>query len=349
MADIDSTIAVPEALSTPGLSFRRFRGESDYAPMADVFTRSWAGDGLSHVLTPEEAARHYSSVKNGDPYRDFLMVEIALDSQSQPQLVGYGRADWEEESSTDGSGTKRVHRFKLYLVPEWRGVGIERAMLLYYERHLGKIAASYDFAGGRYLQTFVSDRHVAMVETLEGEGYEAMRYEYEMVRPDLESIPDLPLPEGIEVRPVRPEHLRTIWEAEVEAFGDDWDHSEPVEGDYERWLNYPNFQPHLWQVAWDSQSNQVAGMIRNYISEEENQRYGRQQGYTEWISVRRPWRRRGLARALLARSLKMHKDLGMTQARLSVDSQNETGALQLYESMGFRVIVRTPTYRKQLA
>jgi len=169
-----------------------------------------------------------------------------------------------------------------------------------------------------------------------------------MVRPDMENIPDVPLPEGIEVRPVQPEHMRAIWEAEVEAFRDHWGFSEPEEGDYERWLNFPNFQPYLWQVAWDSESDQIAGMIRNYISEEENLQYSRQQGYAEWISVRRPWRRRGLARALLARSLRMHKDLGMTQAALSVDSQNATGALQLYESMGFRQITRTPTYRKPL-
>ena len=90
-------------------------------------------------------------------------------------------------------------------------------------------------------------------------------------------------------------------------------------------------------------------MIRNFISEEENRRYNRLRGYTEWISVRRPWRKRGLARALLARSLRMHKDLGMNEAALSVDSQNSTGALQLYESMGFRMVTRTPTYRKPLA
>jgi ribosomal protein S18 acetylase RimI-like enzyme len=104
----------------------------------------------------------------------------------------------------------------------------------------------------------------------------------------------------------------------------------------------------MWVGSWDLDFNHGAGMLRNYVSEEENQRHGRQQGYTEWISVRRPWRRHGLARALLARSLQMHKDLGMTQAALSVDSENAAGALQLYESMGFRLVARTPTYRKPL-
>jgi ribosomal protein S18 acetylase RimI-like enzyme len=45
----------------------------------------------------------------------------------------------------------------------------------------------------------------------------------------------------------------------------------------------------------------------------------------------------------------MHKELGMTEAALSVDSQNTSGALQLYESMGFRLVVRVTTFRKEMA
>jgi ribosomal protein S18 acetylase RimI-like enzyme len=351
-------IAVPEALAAPGFTFRRFQDESDYPQVTEVFTRSWEADGLEVVMTAQDAARLYSNMRNFDPYQDILIVEVARGSQRQP--VAYGRADWQDQVE-DGGGpatkgpqetraTIRIYGFKCYLVPEWRGKGIERAMLLYYEKHLAKIARaqSDDFPGPRYLQTFLSDRHRAFIEVLESEGYEAVRYEYEMLRPDLENVPDQPLPEGLEVRLVQAEHLRAIWEAEVEAFRDHWGYSEPEESDYQRWLDYPNFQPHLWQVAWDGQGDRVAGMVRNYINEEENQRYGRQRGYTEWISVRRPWRRRGLARALLALSLLMHKELGMSQAALSVDSQNPAGALQLYESMGFRVVTRTPTYRKPL-
>jgi mycothiol synthase len=363
----NNRIEVVGAPSIAGLSFRRFRGESDYPQIAEVFTRSWEADGVQVLISAEDAQRLYSNMKNFDPYQDFLIVEVVRSLQRQ--MVGYGRADWQDEDSEEHSegndapetkgtkGTIRIYAFKFYLVPEWRGKGIERAMLLYYERHLGEIAGRHQllpssFSGSRFLQSFVPDRYPAYIEALETEGYEAVRYEYEMVRPDLENVPDLALPDGIEVRPVQPdqpEHLRAIWEAEVEAFRDHWGFSEVEEEDYRRWQDYPNFQPHLWQVAWDEGKDQVAGMIRNFISDEENQRYGRQRGYTEWISVRRPWRRRGVARALLARSLRMHKDLGMSQAALSVDSQNPGGALQLYESMGFRVVTRTPTYRKPLA
>jgi len=344
-------IDVPEAPALQGLTFRRFRGKSDYPHIAEVFSRSWAADGTQFVLTAEEAEQTYSNMKNFDPYRDFLMVEVTGGDRTR-RLVGYGRADWQDEvdegDSAPGNMT-RIYGFKWYMEPEWRGMGIEQALLLYYERHLGTIATSHEFAGPRALQTFVSDRYTAYVQALESHEYEPVRYEYEMIRPDMEGIPDLPMPDGLEVRPVQPEQLRAIWEAEVEAFRDHWGFMEPEEADFGRWSNEPNFQPHLWQVAWDAGSGQVAGMIRNYISEEENLTYGRQRGYTEWISVRRPWRWRGLARALLARSLRMHKELRMTEAALSVDSQNTSGALQLYESMGFRSVVRVTTFRKEMA
>jgi ribosomal protein S18 acetylase RimI-like enzyme len=92
----------------------------------------------------------------------------------------------------------------------------------------------------------------------------------------------------------------------------------------------------------------VAGQVLTYIDAAENTEYHRKRGHTEFISVRRPWRRRGLARALIARSLRVQKELGMTQSALGVDTQNLHGALRLYESMGFEVVKQSATYRKPL-
>ena len=148
------------------------------------------------------------------------------------------------------------------------------------------------------------------------------------------------------MRPVKPEHIRPIWEAAKEAFRDSWQYSEEwfSENAYESWQKEPSFQPELWQIAWDG--DQVAGMVQNFIYHEENEEYGRKRGYTEGICVRRPWRRRGLARALIARSFGILKDLGMEEAGLGVDTQNQNGALQLYESLGFRPVKRHSTYHK---
>ena len=88
--------------------------------------------------------------------------------------------------------------------------------------------------------------------------------------------------------------------------------------------------------------------MRTYIDHEQNKLYDRQRGWTEFISVRQPFRRRGLARALIARSLRVQKQAGMTESALSVDSENLSGATKVYEDCGFRVVKRMTVYRKPL-
>ena len=170
-----------------------------------------------------------------------------------------------------------------------------------------------------------------------------------MVRPDLENIPNFPIPEGLEVRQVLPEHYRAIWDADNEAFRDHWGYSEPSEQDYQAWLvDKTTFQPELWQIAWDIETNQVAGQVKTFIDHEQNKLYDRKRGWTEMISVRRPFRRRGLARALIARSLQAQKQAGMTESALGVDSENLSGATRIYEDCGFRVMKTETIYRKPL-
>jgi GNAT superfamily N-acetyltransferase len=146
---------------------------------------------------------------------------------------------------------------------------------------------------------------------------------------------------------VQPEHIPQIWAAAKEAFRDHWGFCEDEwDRELEGWREAPTFMPHLWQVAWAG--DEVAGQVQNFIDHAQNQEYGRLRGWTEGISVRRPWRRQGLAKALIARSFRLHKELGMTEAALGVDAQNPNGALQLYKSMGFQVVKRMTTYRKAM-
>jgi ribosomal protein S18 acetylase RimI-like enzyme len=180
---------------------------------------------------------------------------------------------------------------------------------------------------------------------LEAAGYRPVTHFADMLRPDLDDIPEAALPAGLEVRPVMLEHYRAIWEAEVEAFQDHWGASFD-EKDYQRFLDEPTFGPALWRIAWDG--DQVAGQVRSYIDSPENEEFGRRRGYAENISVRRPWRRQGLARALLVESLHALKRRGMEQAALGVHFENPRQALQLYESVGFGVVRMNTTVRKPL-
>ena len=102
-----------------------------------------------------------------------------------------------------------------------------------------------------------------------------------MVRSLAEPIPDFPLPPGLELRPVRPEQYRPIWDASHEAFRDHWGYSPWSEEEYERWLKEPvQFMPALWQVAWDVERDEIAGQIQTYIDARENEKFARRRGYT---------------------------------------------------------------------
>ena len=88
------------------------------------------------------------------------------------------------------------------------------------------------------------------------------------------------------------------------------------------------------------------GHVLTFIDHAENEKFNRKRGYTEGIGVARAWRRQGLARALIARSLKAQKAAGMTGSALVADSDSTSGVLRLYESCGFQVVYRDPVYRK---
>ncbi len=305
--------------------------------MVAIIEASKVADQIERTNSVEEIAHTYSHLVNCDPYQDMIFAEI------HGEAIGYGRAWW-----THKANGERIYYHVGFLKPAWRRKGIGSAMLRFLQNRMAQVAADPG-DGPRYLQAFVDETERDTEMLLKEHNYAAVRYAFQMVRPDLEAIPDFPLPAGLEVRPVLPEHYRQIWEADVEAFKENWGFSPPTEEEYRAWLSNPvEFRPALWQVAWDVDTNEVAGMVRGFINEEENEEYHRKRGWTENISTGRPWRKRGLAHALIVRTLRTFKEMGMTESALYVDAENPTGALSVYESCGFRRVKRSATYRKEL-
>ncbi len=335
---IHDPIQTNNAPNIPGLVFRHFRGESDFPKMAAAVEASAEADQVERATTVEDIANLYAHLTNCDPYQDMILTEV------DGKVIGYSRGWWFQEENGP-----RLYGFVGFLVPDWRrkGVGIE--MLHWIENRLRTVASEHPAEEAKFFQAFLSESEVGLAAMLEKEGYQPIRYGWEMLRPTLDDIPAYPLPEGVELRPVLPEHYRAIWDASDEAFRDHWGYVQPSEEDYQNWLNDKIvFQPDLWQIAWDIESNEVAGQVRTFIDHAVNEKYNRKRGYTEFISVRRPWRKRGLARALIVRSLQVQKEHGMTESALGVDSENLSGATRIYEACGFQVVKKSINYRKAL-
>jgi GNAT superfamily N-acetyltransferase len=334
-------IDLPYAPALPGLAFRHFQGRADYQNILDMINASKRADQIDRTDTVEDIARYYEHLNNCDPYEDMIFAEV------DGQTIAYGRGEWVVDEKDRWLGVHIAFSHQ-----EWRRKGVGTAMLRYLENHLRQKSIELMERGvikegtRRYLETFSSETEIEKEILLKKAGYEPVRFGFSMVRPFSEPINISPMPEGLEIRTVQPDQFRLVWEADQEAFRDHWGYVEGTEVDYQRWLKDPLMDPELWRVAWDG--DQVAGMVLNFVNEKENEEYNRLRGWTEFISVRRPWRRRGLARALLTSSLQMFKETGMDHAALGVDTENTTGALNLYKSVGFVVEKKHTTFWKEL-
>jgi len=320
-----------------GLNFRHFQGENDYDQIAYVLTTSDAADHSQREVDAADISNAYQHLSNCDPYRDMIIAEVA------GEMIGYARGWWLDESDT-----KRIYSHNGFLIPEWRRKGIGQAMLLWMEQRLREITATHPPDTAKYFQVNISQFQKGTAILLECSGYQPKRYFYEMLRPTLADILESPLPGGLEIRPVEPEHYPAIWKSVDETSQDEWGYKKPTDQDYQDWLASPRFQPDLWQVAWDVHTNSVVGHVLTFIDQDENKQLNRKRGYTEGIGVDQSWRRRGLARALISRSLQAQKAAGMTESALVSDSVNSSGATRLYESCGFQVVKHDTVYRKPL-
>jgi GNAT superfamily N-acetyltransferase len=329
-----TTVVLKDAPQINGLQFRLFRGEVDFPEMVAAINAAKLADGVERSDTVEDIRKNYAHLSNCDPFQDVLLAEV------DERVVGYSRVTW----YVDEHAKARIYVSFAFIHPDWRRKGIGRAMLHHNQARLSAIAAGHPDDMPRFFESFGQDSEKENERLLLSEGYQPVRHGNLMVRPNLDNIPDLPLPEGLEVHPVLPEHHRKIWDAAAEAFRDHWGYAEQTEEDYQSWQQHRNTQPEMWEVAWDG--DEVAGSVQAYIDTQENEEYQRKRGWTEGISTRRPYRKQGLAAALMARSLRKQKSLGMTESALGVDTQNLSGALRLYEKMGFRMVHRSTTYRK---
>lgn len=322
----------------PGLGLRHFGGEGDLAGMAEVANASDAADYVENVRTVAGMSAMYSALVNCDPYRDVVIAEIGQ------RIVGYARGWWKEEV-----GGTVLHLQTGFVAPAWRRRGIGLAMQRWLEARQHAIDAQLAAHPTALFNVFVTQDEHARAALLQASGFTVARYLTAMVRPDLEAIAPHVLPQGLEIRPVVPAHYRAIWQADLEAMREHWGRAEPASNAYEAWQREPEFQPDLWSVAWNIATDQVVGQVRAFVRPEENRRFGRLRGYTEFISVHPAWRGRGIARALIAHSLRGQAHLGLQESALEVDSASPSGAVQLYASCGFRAVARNMVFRKPLA
>jgi ribosomal protein S18 acetylase RimI-like enzyme len=168
----------------------------------------------------------------------------------------------------------------------------------------------------------------ASIDYLKGKGFIHYQTCYTMRRDLAEALPDLPTPEGVEVRAWRMEserEQRAYLEAFEAAFQNE---SKPLE-ELQHFMRSEQWSVGTTFTAFAGE--RVVGSVAAWYSP--GSRAG---GKTEAVFVVPEWQRRGIARCLLRESLLYLRERGLAFAELEMDSENGP-ARSLYESLGYRV------------
>jgi mycothiol synthase len=178
-------------------------------------------------------------------------------------------------------------------------------------------------------------------------GYSLVRT-FWMMRIALDSPPPVArVPEGIVIRTFEPgrDELPT-YTALADSFAEHW--GGPF-GSFEDWRHRhvdgegSGFDPSLWFLATnDGEVVGAAACLARSPRSDDTAEVG-------VLGVRRPWRRRGIALALLHSAFGEFHRRGIPLAELGVDAENATGATHLYERAGMRVAFSWELWEKQLS
>lgn len=315
------------SISSTNVVLRAYSGPEDHPAMNDVSNAVRVFNGDPNIGTIADMDNYYGHLEHADLPRDCRLVEL------DGAVVAYGRASWNALANGEGQvdGILNIH-------PDHRGRGIEDLLVDHAIRRSGEIISIRGTAIRTRIILYVTGNDPHQARVAEGRGFAVVRSGAQLIRPSLDDIPDVPLPTGLEVRPIdrgdRAVHRR-IFDADARAFADSYGQQMASDAEFDEFIHMPTFNPELWRVAFHG--GEIAGQILNYMSEAPAPD-GSLIGWTEAISVQPEFRRRGLARALLVASLQAVRDEGATAAGLGVDLQNPNQAQALYESLGFRIV-----------
>jgi mycothiol synthase len=219
--------------------------------------------------------------------------------------------------------------------PQWRGRGIGRQVLAWQQARGRQLLAASGKELPARLAVFTDDGAEATVRLLRASGFTPARFYAEMRRPLDVELPAVEVPDGLSIVPWSAELDEQVRLAHNEAFADHWG-SEPRTA--EDWSQGRSMFAPTWSfVALDDATGDVAGYLMSGRYEHDWPVIGYKAGYTDLLGVRRAWRGRRLAPALLATVMAAYQADGMDYAELGVDTANQSGAHRLYEGLGYAV------------
>jgi len=237
----------------------------------------------------------------------------------------------------------------VFVHPRGGEPGLARRLLDLVERRAAELAAERAYAEPR-LDVYAAGVNAEKRRLLEEGGYQLRRRVLRMAVDLDEETPCVTPPGGVEIRTLRPgADDRTMYEVMHAAFaGDSWQSHEPYDAWRQRLVEYPDFDPGLWFLAWAvgapgdpaTGAEQAVGGLIAYDHGD--------LGWVKGLGVLKQWRRRGLGAALLSSAFSALQARGQRRVELGVDAEAATRPIDLYARAGMHVAHEYLMYQRRL-
>jgi mycothiol synthase len=313
-----------------GLTIRPYAG-SDAASVAPMMSAVLAAGGLSRPFS-EGVIRSWFS-RAADLAADTRLMLATDGTVAAAALVTAPSSSGPGSGGTRAGAIGGVH-------PGYRGQGLGRDLLAWQFERAAAMRAAAPAGPPWLIQAQAGQADESAARLFRRFGLAPVRYFLGM-QAATAGDRAAPAPPGIRVLPYSAPLRAAVHAAHEEAFADHWGHEY---SDAEAWSAHttgdPTFRPDLSRIGLDA--GEVAGYVLAYAAPADSIYIGQ-------VGTRRPWRGQGLASALLAASLAAAAAAGLTSAALDVDADSPTGAVAIYERLGFTAAaVPSVTYERAL-
>lgn len=304
--------------------------------MSELLNYAGSVEQLDESASPDELRQWFTS-PSIDPQRNIRLWEDA-----GGRLVGMALLMTlaPTETSTDG-------RLVFYIHPDAAQSGLDDELIAWAESRLRAHGARRGVPCKLFSGTM--EHYKRRGEALERNGFTLARYFFVMHRPLHEPLEEPHFPEGFTLSNVaeHPEIDRYV-EMHNLSFVDHWSFHPMLPERRAHLMKDPQYRPEGGLLAL-APDGTFAAFADCYIDEGHNERAGKSEGWIGTLGTRRGYRKIGLGRAMLLAGLHWLKSQGLETGVLDVDADNPTGALRLYESVGFRTVKTEVVYTKEVA
>ena len=310
---------------------------------------------LTHVSTTAPVVRTLSA-DDADAIAELVTIcEIAETGEPDPELVdwinvGAKRESWHAFGIEDEHGLAAVSIADCEVGAAAVEVEVRVRPGLDLDLGLPLLQAGREaalaFDPSKSVHLFTNSTATGYRRWLEAQGATEIRHFWRMAIDFDDEEPAVPVAaEGVRLRLAREddeEDLRRIFTIVDTSFADHFGHTD--ERTYERWIENwrarRGFDPTLWWVA-ELHEEPVSALLGMTFTDDDS---GKTNGHVGTLGTLKEARGNGIGSLLLRTSFAEFHRRGYRKVTLGVDSENTTGAVKLYETVGMHATNDWPLY-----